>query len=270
MGGLIGAFSSELGALAGKSDRWWLAAAAQVLCYVGLGSGDVIARKFPVHAADRYRELEGETIDGLFAVDRLSGSSAAFEAQGTRVSDETPVLLRFFPESLWSESVADRHREAKFFRHPNLLRCIATGEVESGDSERLFYAAFELPGVTLAELLEGRALTPPEARQLGREVVAGLRYLHCARYGALQPGQIFSRQARWCLAHLQLLTVASRRCRASERNASVIGVFSRRAARGVERYGGSGMGRLVTSPSVHCGVDGATSTVAEECEQPSP
>ncbi len=124
-------------------------------------------------------QLEGTVLDGRVTLIQydFSGASPIFFGTLLEEAGGDPVIVRFFPESPFSGSISDRHREAIYLSHPNLLKCLGVGQAIIAE-ESFVYAIYEQPDLFLADFLKQRPLTTIEAKQLTTEVIAGLRYLH--------------------------------------------------------------------------------------------
>jgi hypothetical protein len=125
-----------------------------------------------------WRELEGLVLDGQVRLDRLLSTepSTAFSARLVRDPNQS-VLVRFLRERPGDEQLLARCMEASYLSHPNLVRCFGAGVYETGAS-RYVYVITEGADAILAHILQDHALTLDEVRDLGRQLAAGLSYLH--------------------------------------------------------------------------------------------
>jgi hypothetical protein len=125
-----------------------------------------------------WRELEGLILDGQVRLDRqLSAEpSPAFSARLVRDPGQ-PVFVHFLRERPGDEQLLARCMEASFLSHPNLVRCFGAGVYETGAS-RYVYVITEGADAILANILQDHPLTLDETRDLGRQLAAGLSYLH--------------------------------------------------------------------------------------------
>ncbi|MCX6622493.1 MAG: hypothetical protein NTY38_15790 [Acidobacteria bacterium] len=152
-------------------------------------------------AGQSWRDLEGMVLDGrvrlleMIDADRGAWFLAAWEgAAGSGTADAIAVCA--YP---WTgEPVLERFLEARFFDHPNLLRCLGAGTAEFG-SGKLVYAILERPEKRLRDVVKEHPLPPEEARALGSQLAAGLDYLHqrnlvCCN---LDPGTAMFAAGQW-------------------------------------------------------------------------
>jgi len=125
-----------------------------------------------------WRELEGSVLDGQVRLDRLLSPdpSPAFSAHLVRGHDD-PVFVRFLRERPGDEQLLARCMEASYLSHPNIVRCFGAGVYENGSSHYV-YVITEGAEAILAQILQDHALTLDEVRDLGRQLAAGLSYLH--------------------------------------------------------------------------------------------
>jgi len=143
-----------------------------------------------------WQELEGTPLDGKIRLGQMHAAQPFPTFTGTLEQDgsEVPVMVRFWPDDAETGSVYDRHREAMFLQHPNLLQCLSAGKVSLPDGSPAVYGAYEQPQAFLSSLLEDRVLTASEAATLCEDVIAGLRYLH-------QNGLVYCNLDRSTIAH---------------------------------------------------------------------
>lgn len=154
-------------------------------------------------------QLEGATFDGRVRTGRLVafGLDGVFEGE---MVDRTPVLVRVLPEEAASGPVLERFFEAGFFDHPALSRCLAAGRAVIGGNGFL-YSVFEAPEFVLGERLrDGGRLEPAEVRQLGVDLVSGLRYLHERNliHCGLHPWGVIRADGMWKVADYSQMRLA--------------------------------------------------------------
>ena len=150
---------------------------------------------------DFWQELEGTVIDDKVRLEALKpGEAPVFRARFTDQPDGEAVMVRFWPENPAAGSIVDRHLEATFFYHPNLLRCLGTGTVQLRD-EPFVYGLYEDPDASLADLLRQGPIAPEAVQVLGKEIIAGLSYLHGLSliYCNLDPASVARRGDCWKL-----------------------------------------------------------------------
>jgi serine/threonine protein kinase len=157
-----------------------------------------------------WRQIEGEVFDGRVRVGPLlnAGREALFSAEWVGIS-APDILVRIYPAT--SEPVLERHMEASFLEHPNMLRCFGAGEFQH-DGQRLVYAVLARFEETLADILQKNPLDPAEALRLGRELSSALAYLHHHDlvFCNLDPANITRTGGVWQLADYSQLRVAGR------------------------------------------------------------
>jgi len=141
---------------------------------------------------DLWRELEGRTVDDGLQLGVLH--SATPVPVFTGLYNGKPVMVRFYSDDTETGSIYDRHREAQFLVHPNLLRCLDAGRTTLPDGSSTVYGIYERPQAFLSDLADERALNASEARTLCEDVVAGLQHLH-------QNGLVYCNLDRATVAH---------------------------------------------------------------------
>src|SRR3954452_24856911 len=94
-----------------------------------------------------WRELEDVVVGGNVRLSQLQFAHPVPTFTGTYRTDdaESPVMVRFWPSDSETGSVYDRHREALFLRHPNVLACLDTGMTDLPDGSAAVYAVYEQP-----------------------------------------------------------------------------------------------------------------------------
>src|SRR3954453_1788910 len=127
-----------------------------------------------------WRELEGYTLDSGLRLERMHSAVPSPVFTGLLSSDgvDAPVIVRFYPEDTETGSIYDRHREAQYLHHLNLLRCFGAGTATLPDGSGAVYGVYERPQAFVADLLEERSFSASEASTLCEDIVAGLRFLH--------------------------------------------------------------------------------------------
>jgi hypothetical protein len=125
-----------------------------------------------------WRELEGSVLDGQVRLDRVvtPEPSPVFSAHLVRDPDRI-VFVRFLRERAEEGQLLARCMEASYLSHPNLVRCFGAGVHEIGNSRHV-YVITERSESKLVQVLQVRALTLGETRDLGVQLAAGLSYLH--------------------------------------------------------------------------------------------
>lgn len=153
-------------------------------------------------AEDLWRELEGKSLaDGirllhLHTAHPIPVFAGVWQNPNSEpAGPETPVMVRFWPDDAETGSIYDRHREASFLRHPNLLSCLHAGRTQLPDGSPAIFGVYDQPQAFLSDLMERRAFTESEAATLCEDVIAGLRYLH-------QNGLVYCNLDRSTVAHV--------------------------------------------------------------------
>ncbi|MET0291361.1 MAG: TonB family protein [Steroidobacteraceae bacterium] len=135
-----------------------------------------------------WAQLETHVVNGAFPLQRCVGStdhSGVFLTQATKHAPSA-VALKLVPDTAdSSEALLDAWRVAAGLSHPHLLRIFEVGRCLLGGSDYLF-ARMEFAEQTLAQLLEQRALTEEETRDLLAPTLDALEYLH--RQGLVHAG----------------------------------------------------------------------------------
>src|SRR5579884_2005769 len=161
-----------------------------------------------------WRQIEGAILDEKVRVGELlrAEREGLFAAEPINASDFggapslTVRLMRATPEP-----VLDRYLEASFLNHPGLLRCFGAGTVEFSGTQ-FVYAILERAETTLADVQSERPLTVDEARELGRQLIEALSYLHQQDliYCNLDPSTVVRSGERWKLSEYSQLRLAGR------------------------------------------------------------
>ncbi|HXW89978.1 MAG TPA: TonB family protein [Terriglobales bacterium] len=145
--------------------------------------------------AESWKHWEGRTVDGFPLRRYLGGSdhSCVFLSERTgREPREAAIKLIQASTSDW-ESQASWWREIARYRHPHLVRLFEHGRCQL-DGNELFYCVMESGEENLAEILPHRPLTPEEVREMLRQVLDALAYLHRLGFvhGHIKPANILA------------------------------------------------------------------------------
>jgi len=138
-----------------------------------------------------WTRLESQVVNGAFPLQRCVGTtehSAVFLTQSTPHAPSA-VALKIVPYDPHSaELQLSRWRAATDFSHPHLVRIFEVGECELA-SQRYLYHRMEYAEQTLAQVLERRALTAQEVREMLGPTLDALDYLHRRDFihGGLRP-----------------------------------------------------------------------------------
>jgi hypothetical protein len=138
-----------------------------------------------------WTKLETHVVNGAFPLQRCVGStdhSGVFLTQATKHAPSAVALklVPFDPES--AEAQLSRWRAAVELSHPHLVRIFEVGECRV-DGLHYLYARMEFADQTLAQVLERRALTEDEVREMLVMALGALEYLHRSNlvHGGLKP-----------------------------------------------------------------------------------
>ena len=145
-----------------------------------------------------WRELEGHTLDSGLRLERMHSALPFPVFTGLLSSDgvDTPVMVRFYPEDPETGSIYDRHREAQYLQHANLLRCFGAGNATLPDGSAAVYGVYEQPQAFLAELLEERSFLASRGEHVVRRRSCGPALPARKRSRVLQSGPVNSRSCR--------------------------------------------------------------------------
>ena len=141
-----------------------------------------------------WAQLESLLVDGVFTLQRCIGStdhSGVFLAQSAPPAS-ADVALKLIPvDPKSAQAQLARWQLAARLDHPHLLRIAQVGVCRLHETHYL-YAAMEYADQTLAQVLERRALTEDEARDMLVPTLDALEYLHQANlvHGGLKPSNI--------------------------------------------------------------------------------
>jgi TonB family protein len=141
-----------------------------------------------------WAELETHVVNRAFLLRRCVGSSdhsGVFLTQSANHAPSTVALklIPFDPDS--ADAQLSRWRATVDLSHPHLIRIFDAGECELG-GQRYLYALMEYAEENLAQLLEQRALSEHEAREMLEPTLGALAYLHGNKLvqGRLKPSNI--------------------------------------------------------------------------------
>jgi TonB family protein len=138
--------------------------------------------------------LEGHVVNGVFPLHRLLGSSdhsGVFLSESAKRSP-ADVAIKLVP--VISTPVVpklSRWLTAADLSHPHLLRIFQAGKCQLDGLDYL-YAVMEYADQNLAQLLERRALTEDEAREMLAPTLSALTFLHEKKFvhGHLKPSNV--------------------------------------------------------------------------------
>jgi TonB family protein len=141
-----------------------------------------------------WAKLETHVVDGAFSLQRCVGST---EHSGVFLTHSTPhapadLALKLIPlDTKSAQAQLARWRVATRLSHPHLLRIFQVGVCQV-DGTHYLYVLMEYADQTLTQVLEGRALTEEEVREMLVPTLGALEYLHRAHmaHGSLQPSNV--------------------------------------------------------------------------------
>ena len=141
-----------------------------------------------------WANLETHVVDGVFPLLRCVGSSDHSGVFLTHSANHAPSavalkLVHFVPAE--ADAQLSRWLAAADLSHPHLIRIFKVGQCHVGGLHCL-YALMEYAEQNLAQLLEQRALSEHEAREMLVPTLSALAYLHGSQFiqGRLKPSNI--------------------------------------------------------------------------------
>jgi hypothetical protein len=143
-----------------------------------------------------WTSLEGSVVNGVYPLHRYLGGSDLSGVFVTESAKRTPpeVAIKLVPViATPSELQLSRWLTAADLSHPHLLRIFEAGKCEV-DGLHYLYAVMEYADQTLSQILDRRALTEDEAREMLIPTLDALGYLHQKGFvhGHLKPSNIFA------------------------------------------------------------------------------
>ena len=141
-----------------------------------------------------WAKLETHVVDGAFPLQRCIGSTdhgGVFLTQSAEYPG-ADLALKLIPlDTKSAQAQLARWRAATRLSHPHLLRIFKVGVCQL-DGVHYLYVLMEYADQTLAQVLEARALTEDEVREMLVPTLAALEYLHRAHVaqGSLKPSNI--------------------------------------------------------------------------------
>src|SRR4051812_40542094 len=124
-----------------------------------------------------------EVVDGTYQLGAVIKRSTRSTVYETEFGPEAlPAVIKICEsEFVDAEKLSEQWRSATQLSHPNMLRLYAAGTTVLNGTP-IVYAVMERAEQTLEEVLEGRALTGDETREILRPTLAALEYLHKEGY----------------------------------------------------------------------------------------
>jgi TonB family protein len=164
----------------------------------GWVDGDIQLRAIETaNMNEEWKQWEGRTVDGKFALGRYLGGSDHSAVFLTIRNDERggseSAAIKLIPAGADAEKQLERWRTARDLEHPNLIRIFETGRPEV-DRVGILYVVEESAEENLAQILPERALTAEETRMMLPPVLGALQYLHGRElvHGRIQPSNILA------------------------------------------------------------------------------
>ncbi|MDI1450155.1 serine/threonine-protein kinase [Polyangium sp. 6x1] len=137
---------------------------------------------------------DGELIGDRYGLVRQIGTGAlgaVWEAEDHTASRHVALKLLSIANAEVGRRLGEEARAAQAAKHPTLVTIHDVGETAGGEP---FVAMELLTGETLADrLARERALSPPLAAQIGRDIATALSIAHGARlvHGDIRPANVF-------------------------------------------------------------------------------
>jgi TonB family protein len=141
-----------------------------------------------------WARLEGQVVDGRFPLHRYLGSSdhsGVFITESAELASSDVAVKLLSMASARAESQLARWHVAARFEHPHLVRFFDVGRCNVGGVGNL-YAVMEYADQDLAQLLQRRALTEDEAREMLVPALSALAFLHERKLvlGRMKPSNV--------------------------------------------------------------------------------
>jgi hypothetical protein len=142
----------------------------------------------------QWAKLETLVVDGAFTLQRCIGSTDHSGVFLARSAQHAPadVALKLIPlDPKTAQAQLARWQSAARLAHPHLLRIFQVGVCQLHGTHYL-YVVTEYADQTLAQVLEARALTEDEAREMLAPTLGALEFLHRANLvqGGLKPSNV--------------------------------------------------------------------------------
>lgn len=146
-------------------------------------------------ANDSMTRSQGKQVAGLYRLGAVIGRSAEGEVYETEFGDDSkPAVIKIRRgDTPDAEMLMQRWQHGIELSHPNLIRVYAAGSSVLHDVP-VVYVVMEKAEESLAGVLQERALSEAETREMLTALLAGLRYLHKNGYahGSLKPSNILA------------------------------------------------------------------------------
>jgi hypothetical protein len=149
-----------------------------------------------VASAEFWTRWEGQVVDGVFPLRRLLGCSdraAVFltEHKAKNLPDAAIKLVR--TDGLGAQAQLKQWKAAAALSHPHLVQLFDVGRWRPGRRE-FVYVVMEYAEQTLDQILNQRALTADEVREMLPSTLDALAYLHRSQqvHGRLRPSNFLA------------------------------------------------------------------------------
>jgi TonB family protein len=143
---------------------------------------------------DTWQDWEGRVVGGRFALGLYVGGSDHSAVYFTEIGGVRAVVKLVAADNADAEAQLARWEAACRMAHPNLLRVFETGRWHADEERDMFFVVMEYADENLGEILNERALTPGETRELLPPVLDALQHLHEQNLvlGDLKPSNVLA------------------------------------------------------------------------------
>jgi serine/threonine protein kinase len=139
-------------------------------------------------------QLQGQSIDGTYVLERCLSSGEAGAVYETVVDAGQPAVIRIYDaNAAGATRLYERWSAAAALSHENLIRIFHVGQSVI-DGTLSVYAVMERADETLDTVLAARPLTSEETRELLAPALQALSYLHGLNlvHGAIRPSRVMA------------------------------------------------------------------------------
>lgn len=142
-----------------------------------------------------WQQREGQIVDGVFPLLRYLGGGAGGAVFLTEYGETNPrrAAIKLIPAGVVEADRLSAWESASTLSHPHLLQILAGGDCRLEEGNYV-YVVTECADENLSQVLNDRALTPEEAREMLGPVADALGYLHGKGFvhGRLTPSNIMA------------------------------------------------------------------------------
>ncbi|HEV7715065.1 MAG TPA: protein kinase [Steroidobacteraceae bacterium] len=144
--------------------------------------------------SEAWAKLEGHAVNGVFPLLRHVGGSnhsVVFRTESAKFARAELALKLVSSVPALAQLQLARWRASAALTHPRLIEIFEVGECQIG-SRHFLYMVTDYADQNLAQLLERRALTEDETREMMAPVLDGLAFLHERKlvHGRLKPSNV--------------------------------------------------------------------------------